>query len=84
MYVQLFVSCLVSWKSHISTRREVIQLFQLTRHDTNSCTYTMCIYLENKIINSTKKRCVTIFNKNPSFFDECINVTCICLFEIHI
>ena len=48
MYVQLFVSCLVSWKSCITTRRftrlVVIWLFQLTRHDTNSCTYTMCIY----------------------------------------
>ena len=56
MHVQLFVSCLVSWKSRITTRRfasrsdtanascfVVIRLFQLTRHDTNSCTYTMCI-----------------------------------------
>ena len=28
--------------SHTS-RLVVIRLFQLTRHDTNSCTYTMCI-----------------------------------------
>ena len=54
MHVQLFVSCLVSWKSRITIRRfasrsdtalasclVVIRLFQLTRHDTNSCTYTM-------------------------------------------
>ena len=39
---------------------------------------------KTKNVNSIKKRCVTIFNKNPSFFDECINVTCIYLFEIHI
>ena len=32
MYVQLFVSCRVSWKSRITTR-----------HDTNSCTYILCI-----------------------------------------
>jgi hypothetical protein len=29
---------------HYETRSVVIQLFQLTRHDTNSCTYTLCIY----------------------------------------
>ena len=39
MHVQLFVLCLVSWKSRI-----------ITRHNTNSCTYVhdvyiMCIYL---------------------------------------
>ena len=27
----------------LASRLVVIQLFQLTRHDTNSCTYTMCI-----------------------------------------
>jgi hypothetical protein len=56
VYVQLFVSCLVSWKSRITTkhealavslrdakRRVVIRLFQLTRHDTNSCTCILCI-----------------------------------------
>lgn len=30
----------------------------------------MTYYYENKIINSIKERCVTIFNQNPSFFDE--------------
>jgi hypothetical protein len=39
VYVQLFVSCRVSWKSCITSRLVEIWLFQLTRHDTNSCTY---------------------------------------------
>ena len=38
MYVQLFVSCLVGWKSGSlldASCLVVIPLFQLTRHDTN-------------------------------------------------
>jgi hypothetical protein len=43
VYVQLFVSCRVSWKSCITSCLVEIWLFQLTRHDTNSCTYILCI-----------------------------------------
>ena len=44
MYVQLFVSCLVT------KRRVVIRLFQLTRHDANSCTIlpALIVHDENK------------------------------------
>ena len=44
MYVQLFVSCLVT------KRRVVIRLFQLTRHDANSCTTltALIVHDENK------------------------------------
>ena len=42
MYAQLFVSCLVSSVGKAVSLLDA-SLFQLTRHDANSCTYTMCI-----------------------------------------
>jgi hypothetical protein len=51
----IYTKCMYNCLYHVSSvgkavsllevsRLVVIRLFQLTRHDTNSCTYTMCIY----------------------------------------
>ena len=46
IYTKFMYNCLYHVSSvgkAVSLREVVIRLFQLTRHDTNSCTYTMCI-----------------------------------------
>ena len=46
MYVQLFVSCLVT------KGRVVIQLFQLIRHDANSCTTLTALIVHDENENT--------------------------------
>jgi len=40
---QLFTSCLVSCVNSINTQHYASGFIQLTRHDTNNCSSTICI-----------------------------------------
>jgi hypothetical protein len=57
-----------------TSRLVVIRLFQLTRHDTNSCTYIMCIYLSSSsvvivLLHKMKFLKFLKFGKKKSFFN---------------